>query len=114
MEMLVGVTEKGGTATKAHIEGYPVAGKTGTARKAVAGGYGEDYVAVFAGVAPVHNPRLAIAVVVNEPKGDKYYGGDLAAPAFAKVMSGALQMLNVEPISSTEKVRLAGSTRRAE
>jgi cell division protein FtsI (penicillin-binding protein 3) len=114
MEMLVGVTEKGGTATKAHIEGYPVAGKTGTARKAVAGGYGEDYVAIFAGVAPVNNPRLAIAVVVNEPKGDKYYGGDLAAPAFAKVMSGALQMLNVEPISSTEKVRLAGTTRRSE
>ena len=114
MEMLVGVTEKGGTATKAHIEGYPVAGKTGTARKAVAGGYGEDYVAVFAGVSPAHNPRLAIVVVVNEPKGDKYYGGDLAAPAFAKVMSGALQMLNVEPISSTEKVRLASMARRAE
>ena len=114
MEMLVGVTEKGGTATKAHIEGYPVAGKTGTARKAVAGGYGEDYVAVFAGISPAHNPRLAIVVVVNEPKGDKYYGGDLAAPAFAKVMSGALQMLNVEPISSTEKVRLASMARRAE
>ncbi|WP_299795228.1 penicillin-binding protein 2 [uncultured Shewanella sp.] len=114
MEMLIGVTEKGGTATKAHIEGYPVAGKTGTARKAVAGGYGEDYVALFAGVAPVHNPELAIVVVVNEPKGDKYYGGDVAAPVFAAVMSGALQMLNIEPISSREKVRLAGTTRRAE
>lgn len=114
MEMLIGVTEKGGTATKAHIEGYPVAGKTGTARKAVAGGYGEDYVALFAGVAPVHNPQLAIVVVVNEPKGDRYYGGDVAAPVFAAVMSGALQMLNVEPISSREKVRLAGTTRRTE
>ena len=114
MEMLIGVTEKGGTATKAHIEGYPVAGKTGTARKAVAGGYGEDYVALFAGVAPVHNPQLAIVVVVNEPKGDRYYGGDVAAPVFASVMSGALQMLNVEPISSREKVRLAGTTRRTE
>ncbi|WOT04979.1 peptidoglycan D,D-transpeptidase FtsI family protein [Shewanella youngdeokensis] len=114
MEMLVGVTEKGGTARKAHIEGYPVAGKTGTARKAVAGGYGEDYVALFAGVAPVHNPKLAIAVVVNEPKGDKYYGGDVAAPVFASVMSGALQMLNVEPISSREKVRLAALSRSAE
>lgn len=114
MEMLVGVTEKGGTARKAHIEGYPVAGKTGTARKAVAGGYGEDYVAIFAGVAPVHNPRLAIAVVVNEPKGDRYYGGDIAAPVFASVMSGALQMLNVEPISSREKVRLAALSRSAE
>ncbi|GIU11622.1 MULTISPECIES: penicillin-binding protein 2 [unclassified Shewanella] len=114
MEMLVGVTEKGGTALKAHIEGYPVAGKTGTARKAVAGGYGEDYVAQFAGVAPVHNPRLAIAVVVNEPKGDRYYGGDVAAPVFAAVMSGALQMLNVEPISNREKVRLAANSRSVE
>ena len=114
MEMLVGVTEKGGTARKAHIEGYPVAGKTGTARKAVAGGYGEDYVALFAGVAPVHNPRLAIAVVVNEPKGDRYYGGDVAAPVFASVMSGALQMLNVEPISNREKVRLAAHSRSVE
>jgi len=114
MEMLVGVTEKGGTARKAHIEGYPVAGKTGTARKAVSGGYGEDYVAIFAGVAPIHNPKLAIAVVVNEPKGDLYYGGDIAAPVFASVMSGALQMLNVEPISSDEKVRLATLTRSAE
>ncbi|MCG9730729.1 peptidoglycan glycosyltransferase FtsI [Shewanella sp. Isolate13] len=114
MEMLVGVTEKGGTARKAHIEGYPVAGKTGTARKAVAGGYGEDYVALFAGVAPVHNPKLAIAVVVNEPKGDRYYGGDVAAPVFASVMSGALQMLNVEPISNREKVRLAAHSRSVE
>lgn len=114
MEMLVGVTESGGTAKKAHIEGYPVAGKTGTARKAVAGGYGEDYVALFAGVAPVHNPRLAIVVVVNEPKGDRYYGGDVAAPVFAKVMSGALQMLNVEPISAREKINLAGNVRRGE
>jgi len=107
MEMLVGVTETGGTGTKAHIDGYPVAGKSGTSRKAVAGGYGDDYVALFAGVAPVHNPRLAISVVINEPKGDKYYGGDVAGPAFAKIMSGALQMLNVEPISEQEAVHLA-------
>ncbi|PKH99461.1 peptidoglycan glycosyltransferase FtsI [Shewanella sp. 11B5] len=107
MEMLVGVTETGGTGTKAHIDGYPVAGKSGTSRKAVAGGYGDDYVALFAGVAPVHNPRLAISVVINEPKGDKYYGGDVSGPAFAKIMSGALQMLNVEPISEQEAVNLA-------
>ncbi|MFV7784241.1 peptidoglycan D,D-transpeptidase FtsI family protein [Shewanella marisflavi] len=114
MQMLIGVTEPGGTAKKAHIDGYPVAGKTGTARKAVAGGYGEDYVALFAGVAPVHNPRLAMVVVVNEPKGDRYYGGDVAAPVFAKVMSGALQMLNVEPISAREKIQLAGNVRSGE
>lgn len=114
MHMLVGVTEKGGTATKAHIDGYPIAGKTGTSRKAVAGGYGDDYVALFAGVAPVNNPKLAIVVVINEPKGDRYYGGDVAGPAFAKIMSGALQMLNVEPITEREQVQLAAAPRRAE
>lgn len=108
MQMLVGVTEKGGTGTLAHIDGYPVAGKSGTSRKAVAGGYGDDYVALFAGVAPANNPKLAIVVVVNEPKGDLYYGGSVAGPAFAKVMSGALQMLNVEPITDKEQVQLAG------
>ena len=112
--MLVGVTEKGGTARKAHIEGYPVAGKTGTSRKAIAGGYGDDYWALFAGVAPVNNPRLAIAVVVNDPKGDRYYGGDVAGPVFANVMSGALQMLNVEPVTQREQLQLASVKGRAE
>lgn len=111
MNMLIGVTEKGGTATKAHIAGYPVAGKTGTSRKAVAGGYGDDYVALFAGVAPINNPRLAVSVVINDPKGDHYYGGDAAGPVFAKVMSGSLQMLNVEPISSIEQSRMAAYSR---
>ncbi|NMH66384.1 peptidoglycan D,D-transpeptidase FtsI family protein [Shewanella salipaludis] len=114
MHMLVGVTQKGGTATQAHIDGYPTAGKTGTARKAVAGGYGDDYVAQFAGVAPVNDPRLAIVVVINEPKGDKYYGGDVAAPVYAAVMSGALQMLNVEPMTAKAQVQLAGIPRSAE
>ncbi|MCL1039669.1 peptidoglycan glycosyltransferase FtsI [Shewanella submarina] len=114
MHMLVGVTEKGGTARKAHIEGYPVAGKTGTSRKAIAGGYGDDYWALFAGVAPVNNPRLAIAVVVNDPKGDRYYGGDVAGPVFANVMSGALQMLNVEPVTQREQLQLASVKGRAE
>ncbi|QDF65677.1 peptidoglycan glycosyltransferase FtsI [Shewanella sp. SNU WT4] len=114
MNMLVGVTEPGGTAKQAHIEGYPVAGKTGTSRKAIAGGYGDDYVALFAGVAPVHNPKLAIAVVLDEPKGDRYYGGDVAAPVFATVMAGALQMLNVEPISSEEKLKLVAAGGKVE
>lgn len=114
MHMLVGVTEKGGTARKAHINGYPVAGKTGTSRKAIAGGYGDDYWALFAGVAPVNNPRLAIAVVVNDPKGDRYYGGDVAGPVFASVMSGALQMLNVEPVTRREQIQLASVKGRAE
>ncbi|MBO2673431.1 peptidoglycan glycosyltransferase FtsI [Shewanella algae] len=114
INMLVGVTEKGGTGTRAHIEGYPVAGKSGTSRKAIAGGYGDDYVALFAGVAPANNPRLAMVVVINEPKGDRYYGGVVAAPVFGKVMSGALQMLNVEPVSDDTRVQLAQVPRRAE
>ncbi|WP_447017665.1 penicillin-binding transpeptidase domain-containing protein [Shewanella algae] len=114
INMLVGVTEKGGTGTRAHIEGYPVAGKSGTSRKAIAGGYGDDYVALFAGVAPANNPRLAMVVVINEPKGDRYYGGVVSAPVFGKVMSGALQMLNVEPVSDDTRVQLAQVPRRAE
>ncbi|RJG50030.1 penicillin-binding transpeptidase domain-containing protein [Motilimonas pumila] len=97
LNMLEGVTQPGGTGLQARVDGYRVAGKTGTSRKAVAGGYGDDYVAVFAGVAPVSNPKLAIAVTVNEPKGDRYYGGDVAAPVFAEVMDGSLQLLNVIP-----------------
>ncbi|WP_298443245.1 penicillin-binding transpeptidase domain-containing protein [uncultured Ferrimonas sp.] len=105
VQMLTGVAKKNGTAPLAAIEGYEVAGKTGTSRKAVAGGYGEDYVTLFAGLAPANNPRLAMAVVVNEPKGDAYYGGNVAAPVFSEVMAGALQLLNVEP--SSQQPRLA-------
>lgn len=97
VQMMEAVTNKGGTGTAAQVPGYRVAGKTGTARKAVAGGYGSDYIATFVGVAPVSNPRLAIAVVMDEPGGDQYYGGEVSAPVFGKVMSGALRILNVEP-----------------
>jgi len=97
VEMLTGVTEPGGTARRAAVDGYRVAGKTGTSRKAVAGGYGDDYVTLFGGLAPAENPRLAMAVVVNNPQGDDYYGGTVAAPVFAEVMADALQLLNVEP-----------------
>lgn len=101
VSMMESVVATGGTGTNAQVEGYRVAGKTGTARKAVAGGYGDDYIAVFSGLAPVSSPRLAIVVMVNEPQGDKYYGGDVAAPVFAEVMSGALRMLNVPPDQHT-------------
>nr|WP_239552657.1 penicillin-binding transpeptidase domain-containing protein [Oceanisphaera litoralis] len=109
LHMLESVVGPGGTARKAEIPGYRVAGKTGTSRKAIAGGYGSDYVGVFAGMAPVSNPRLAMVVVVNEPQGEKYYGGDVAAPVFAEVMSGALQLLNIRPDGATqEQFQLAG------
>ncbi len=109
LHMLESVVGPGGTALKAAIPGYRVAGKTGTSRKAIAGGYGSDYVGLFAGMAPVSNPRLAMVVVMNEPQGDKYYGGDVAAPVFAEVMSGALQLLNIRPDAATqEQFQLAG------
>jgi len=81
----------------AKVDGYRVGGKTGTAIKAIAGGYGNDYVGLFAGVAPLTNPELAIVVVINEPGGDLYHGGEVAAPVFSRVMKGALRLLNIAP-----------------
>ncbi|WP_034475480.1 penicillin-binding transpeptidase domain-containing protein [Aestuariibacter salexigens] len=95
--MLESVTQDGGSGTKAAIPGYRVAGKTGTSRKAIAGGYGEEYVNIFAGIAPVSEPRLVTVVLINEPGGDLYHAGDTAAPVFGAIMSSALQLLNVPP-----------------
>ncbi len=83
--------------TKAKVEGYRVGGKTGTTLKAVQGGYGNDYVGLFAGIAPLSHPELVVVVVINEPGGDLYHGGDVAAPVFSRVMQGALQILNIAP-----------------
>ena len=95
--MLEMVVLPGGTAPKAQIPGYRVAGKTGTAHKIEGGAYAEKYVASFVGFAPVSDPRLIVAVMIDEPSGGKYYGGDVAAPVFAQVMSGALRTLGVAP-----------------
>jgi len=96
--MMESVVQKGGTAVRAAIPGYRVAGKTGTMKKATAGGYSDDrYVSVFAGMAPASDPRLVMVVMINEPRGDVYYGGEVAAPVFAEVMSGALRLMNVTP-----------------
>jgi cell division protein FtsI (penicillin-binding protein 3) len=97
LNMLETVTQPGGTATKAAVPGYRVAAKTGTSRKAIAGGYGDEYFAYTAGVAPVSNPRVAVVVVVNEPQGDNYYGGSVAGPVFSEILKGTLQILNVAP-----------------
>ncbi len=97
-EMLEHVIERGGTAYQARVDGYRVAGKTGTVKKAIAGGYANDrYLAVFVGLAPASNPRFVIAVMVDEPSAGKYYGGLVAAPIFAKVMAGALRIYGVAP-----------------
>lgn len=96
--MMEAVVSTEGTAVRASIPGYRVAGKTGTIHKSQAGGYSSDrYVSVFAGVAPASDPRLVMVVVVNEPRAGKYYGGLVAAPIFSKVIGGALRLLNIAP-----------------
>ena len=96
--MLESVVAKGGTAPAAAVPGYRVAGKTGTVKKLTHRGYAEDrYRAVFVGMAPASRPRLVMAVMIDEPRGRKYYGGDVAAPVFGRVMREALRLLNVPP-----------------
>ncbi len=96
--MLEDVVSAEGTASLAAVPGYRVAGKTGTVKKSVPGGYAEDrHMAVFAGLAPASAPRFAMVVMVDEPRGDQYYGGEVAAPVFAKVMQGALRFWNIAP-----------------
>jgi cell division protein FtsI (penicillin-binding protein 3) len=96
--MLESAVLKGGTGTKAAVSGYRIAGKTGTVKKSGSGGYVEDsYLSLFAGMAPVSDPRLVMVVVINEPRGEEYYGGTIAAPVFSRVMAGALRMLDVPP-----------------
>ncbi|RWU11136.1 peptidoglycan glycosyltransferase FtsI [Pseudidiomarina gelatinasegens] len=93
-----------GSGSRAQVRGYRVAGKTGTSRKAIAGGYGDEYVTLFAGVAPVSNPRIAVVVTINEPSGDEYYGSEVSAPVFAEIVSDALRVMNVPPdnLANTE------------
>jgi cell division protein FtsI (penicillin-binding protein 3) len=107
--MLESVVSTEGTAPQAAVMGYRVAGKTGTAKKSVAGGYAEDkYLSLFVGLAPVSNPRLVMVVVIDEPGGEEYYGGAVAAPVFSRVMQDALRILNIPPDAELiEQPRLA-------
>ena len=91
--MLAGVVS-GGTGVKAAVAGYTVAGKTGTARKPP---YTGAYMASFVGFAPAESPRLAAIVVLDEPQGVSYFGGDVAAPAFSQIMQEALRVERVPP-----------------
>ena len=94
LEVVVSV----GSGSLASVPGFRVAGKTGTAKKSGIGGYSEDkYIAVFAGIAPVTKPKLVVVVVIDEPRAGFYYGGKVAAPVFANVVSGALRLLGVPP-----------------
>ena len=98
LEMAAG---PGGTAPKAQVMGYRVAGKTGTAHKLTNHGTYDPnrYVGSFVGFAPVSNPRIVVAVMIDEPSAGTYYGGDVAAPVFSAVVGGALRTLSVEPDS---------------
>lgn len=96
--MLAGVVADGGTATEARVPGYQVGGKTGTVLKTGPNGYmAGRYRAVFAGIAPLSKPRLVMVIVIDDPRGKKYYGGLVAAPVFAAVMAGALRLLGIPP-----------------
>lgn len=106
--MLKTVTQPGGTATRAQIKAYPVAGKTGTAHKVGLGGYADDkYVALFAGVTPADNPEIVMVVIIHEPPAQHYYGGEAAAPIFAKVAEGSLRLLQVPPSQSPTNQNVA-------
>ena len=96
--MMESVITKDGTAYEARVDGYRVAGKTGTVKKAGPHGYTPDhYFAVFAGLAPSSNPRLIVVVMIDEPSAGEYYGGLVSAPVFSKIMGGALRVLGVAP-----------------
>ncbi len=95
LEMAAG---PGGTAPKAQVVGYRVAGKTGTARKQERGHYMDGkYIGSFVGFAPASNPRVIVAVMIDEPSGGKFYGGDVAAPAYSAITGAALRLLNITP-----------------
>ena len=97
-EMLALVTGPGGTAPKAQTIGYSVGGKSGTAYKQEGKGYAvKKYRSWFVGIAPINNPRIVVAVMVDEPNNGKWYGGDVAAPVFSDLVQQTLRTLGVQP-----------------
>lgn len=104
-EMMRVVVSTEGTGPRAKMKSYSSAGKTGTSKKFIKGGYSDqDYVALFAGFAPFNNPQIVVVVMLDTPTINGYSGGLVAAPVFAKVAEGALRLMNVVPdqINSTE------------
>ncbi|WP_246129788.1 peptidoglycan D,D-transpeptidase FtsI family protein [Verticiella sediminum] len=105
-----GMLEVAAGFARAQVPGYRVAGKSGTARKIIDGAYSRTrYTASFVGFAPVSNPRIVVAVRIDEPGGDVYYGGRVAAPAFSSIMGGSLRLLGVEPDAQFQTLRVAES-----
>jgi len=102
VEMMITVTRKGGTATRASIPGYEVAGKTGTSRKYIPGkGYSENYYASFVGFVPARDPKLVMLVTFDSPKGS-IYGGTVAAPVFKQTMERTLRYMNIPSVDFAE------------
>ena len=98
LNMLHLVTGPGGTSPKAQTMGYSVGGKTGTAHKQEGRGYADKkYRGFFVGIAPIDNPRIVVAVMIDEPSNGKYFGGDVAAPVFSETVQQTLRMLGVQP-----------------
>jgi cell division protein FtsI (penicillin-binding protein 3) len=110
MPMLERATHRDGTAPLAQVPGYRVAGKTGTAKKLTGATYSEGrYVASFAGLAPASNPRYVIAVMIDEPAGGIFYGGQVAAPIFSALMSQTLRLFEVPFDAPTLPTPVPGS-----
>jgi cell division protein FtsI (penicillin-binding protein 3) len=106
-DMLEMAVLPGGTAPRAQVVGYRIAGKTGTAHKLGPGGYQADkYVSSFVGLAPASNPRLIMAVMIDEPSNGQYFGGSVAAPIFSTVMAGALRMLAIPQDAPSDNIVL--------
>jgi cell division protein FtsI (penicillin-binding protein 3) len=113
-DMLELAVQPGGTAPRARIMGWRVAGKTGTAHKQENGGYAADrYIASFVGLAPASRPRVVVAVMIDEPSAGEYYGGVVAAPVFAQVARGALRALGVPYDAPLEPLPLPGEVEEA-
>ncbi len=97
-KMLETVVSAKGTGKRAAIRGYRVIGKTGTVHKSIRGGYSDDrYLSLFAGIAPASEPRFAMIILIDEPRGDSHFGGVVAAPVFSRVMEGTFRILNIPP-----------------
>lgn len=110
MPMMESVVTSDGTALRAAVPGYRVAGKTGTAHKAQNGSYATDqYMSTFVGIAPASRPKVVIAVVVDSPRNGQYFGGLVSAPVFSRIMAETLRLMNVEPDRSAEHLAQQGS-----
>ncbi|TAH49509.1 MAG: penicillin-binding protein 2 [Betaproteobacteria bacterium] len=105
--MLEMASAPGGTAPKAQVAGYRVAGKTGTAHKLDGGRYTNRYVSSYVGFAPASNPRLVVAVMIDEPSAGQYFGGTVAAPVFARIVEGSLRTMGVAPDAPLTPLQLA-------